>query len=160
MTTAILFVLLFAFMLLGMPIAIALGLSSVLTILFFGQDSLPSLALKLYETSEHFTLLAIPFFILSGAFMTTGGVAKRMIRFAIACIGHLRGGLAMASVLACMLFAAVSGSSPATVVAVGSIVIAGMVKAGYTQNFAAGVICNAGTLGILIPPSIVMVVYG
>ncbi len=155
-----LFVMLFAFMLMGMPIAIALGLSSLLTILFFGQDSLASLALKLFETSEHFTLLAIPYFILSGAFMTTGGVAKRMIRFAIACIGHLRGGLAMASVLACMLFAAVSGSSPATVVAVGSIVIAGMVKSGYTQNFAAGVICNAGTLGILIPPSIVMVVYG
>jgi len=158
-TIACLFGLLFAFMLLGMPIAIALGLSSLLTILFFGQDSLASLALKLFETSEHFTLLAIPFFILSGAFMTTGGVAKRMVHFANASIGHLRGGLAMASVLACMLFAAVSGSSPATVVAVGSIVIAGMVKAGYTKEFAAGVICNAGTLGILIPPSIVMVVY-
>jgi len=159
MTTIMLFVMLFAFMLLGMPIAVALGLSSVLTILFFGKDSLASLALKLYETSEHFTLLAIPYFILAGAFMTTGGVARRMIRFAIACIGHLRGGLAMASVLACMLFAAVSGSSPATVVAVGTIVIAGMMRAGYTQDFAAGVICNAGTLGILIPPSIVMVVY-
>jgi C4-dicarboxylate transporter, DctM subunit len=160
MTTAALFTLLIAFMVLGMPIAVALGLSSLLTILFFAQDSLASLALKLYDTSEQFTLLAIPFFILGGTFMTTGGVAKRMIRFANACIGHLRGGLAMASVLACMLFAAVSGSSPATVVAVGSIVIAGMVKAGYPQNFAAGVICNAGTLGILIPPSIVMVVYG
>jgi C4-dicarboxylate transporter DctM subunit len=160
MNTAVLFILLFTFMLLGMPIAVALGLSSLLTILFFAQDSLASLSLKLFETSEHFTLLAIPYFILSGAFMTTGGVARRMIRFANACIGHLRGGLAMASVLACMLFAAVSGSSPATVVAVGSIVIAGMVRAGYTQPFAAGVICNAGTLGILIPPSIVMVVYG
>ncbi|HEY2862962.1 MAG TPA: TRAP transporter large permease subunit [Casimicrobiaceae bacterium] len=159
MTTAALFILLFAFMLLGMPIAIAIGLSSLLTILLFGHDSLASLALKLFETSEQFTLLAIPFFILSGAFMTTGGVARRMIRFANASIGHLRGGLAMASVLACMLFAAVSGSSPATVVAVGSIVIAGMVKAGYSKEFAAGVICNAGTLGILIPPSIVMVVY-
>ena len=159
MTTAILFILLFTFMLLGMPIAIALGLSSLLTIMFFAQDSLASLALKLFETSEHFTLLAIPFFILSGAFMTTGGVAKRMIRFANACIGHLRGGLAMASVMACMLFAAVSGSSPATVVAVGSIVIAGMVRNGYTKEFATGVITNAGTLGILIPPSIVMVVY-
>jgi C4-dicarboxylate transporter DctM subunit len=159
MTTAALFVMLFAFMLIGMPIAIALGLSSVLTILFVGRDSLASLALKLFETSEQFTLLAIPFFILAGAFMTTGGVARRMIRFAIACIGHLRGGLAMASVLACMLFAAVSGSSPATVVAVGTIVIGGMVKAGYPQPMAAGVICNAGTLGILIPPSIVMVVY-
>jgi C4-dicarboxylate transporter DctM subunit len=160
MTTAVLFILLFAFMLIGMPVAIALGLSSLVTILAFGRDSLASLALKLFETSEHFTLLAIPFFILSGAFMTTGGVAKRMIRFAVACIGHFRGGLAMAAVLACMLFAAVSGSSPATVVAVGSIVIAGMIRAGYTQEFAAGVICNAGTLGILIPPSIVMVVYG
>lgn len=160
MTTAFLFILLFVLMLIGIPIAIALGLSSVLTILFFGRDSLASLSLKLFETSEHFTLLAIPFFILAGAFMTTGGVARRMIRFAIACVGHLRGGLAIASVLACMLFAAVSGSSPATVVAVGSIVIAGMVRAGYPKPFAAGVICNAGTLGILIPPSIVMVVYG
>lgn len=160
MTTGALFVLLFTFMLIGMPVAVALGLSSLLTILVFGKDSLASLALKLFETSEQFTLLAIPFFILAGAFMTTGGVAKRMIRFAIACVGHLHGGLAIASVLACMLFAAVSGSSPATVVAVGSIVIAGMVRAGYPQSFAAGVVCNAGTLGILIPPSIVMVVYG
>jgi C4-dicarboxylate transporter DctM subunit len=160
MSIASLFVLLFVFMLLGMPVAVALGLSSLLTIMLFAQDSLASLALKLYDTSEAYTLLAIPFFILGGTFMTTGGVARRMIRFANACIGHFRGGLAMASVLACMLFAAVSGSSPATVVAVGSIVIAGMTRAGYPQNFAVGVICNAGTLGILIPPSIVMVVYG
>ncbi|MBK5205757.1 MAG: TRAP transporter large permease [Polaromonas sp.] len=160
MTIAALFILLFVFMVLGMPVAVALGLSSLLTIMIFAQDSLASLSLKLFETSEQYTLLAIPFFILGGSFMTTGGVARRMIRFANACIGHMRGGLAMASVLACMLFAAVSGSSPATVVAVGSIVIAGMVRAGYPQTFAAGVICNAGTLGILIPPSIVMVVYG
>ncbi|MEO7393072.1 MAG: TRAP transporter large permease subunit [Ramlibacter sp.] len=160
MTIAALFIMLFLFMVLGMPVAVALGLSSLVTIMVFARDSLASLSLKLYETSEAYTLLAIPFFILGGTFMTTGGVARRMIRFANACIGHMRGGLAMASVMACMLFAAVSGSSPATVVAVGSIVIAGMVKAGYPQNFAAGVICNAGTLGILIPPSIVMVVYG
>jgi C4-dicarboxylate transporter, DctM subunit len=160
MTIAALFLMLFIFMGLGMPVAVALGLSSLLTIMAFAHDSLASLSLKLYDTSEAYTLLAIPFFILGGSFMTTGGVAKRMIRFANACIGHFRGGLAMASVMACMLFAAVSGSSPATVVAVGSIVIGGMVKAGYPKNFAAGVICNAGTLGILIPPSIVMVVYG
>ncbi len=91
--------------------------------------------------------------------MSTGGVAKRIIRFAIAMVGWFRGGLAIASVVACMMFAALSGSSPATVVAIGSIVIAGMVKNGYSKEFAAGVICNAGTLGILIPPSIVMVVY-
>ncbi len=159
MNTAFLFGSLFFCMLIGMPVAISLGLSSLLTIIFFAQDSLASLSVKLYETSEHYTLLAIPFFILAGALMSTGGVAKRMVDFAIAAVGHLRGGLAIASILACMLFAAVSGSSPATVVAVGSIVIAGMVRNGYTKEFAAGVICNAGTLGILIPPSIVMVVY-
>ncbi|NLY33346.1 MAG: TRAP transporter large permease subunit [Alcaligenaceae bacterium] len=160
MTTIALFVMLFVFMFIGTPVAVALGLSSILTILFFGTDSLASLSLKMYETSEHFTLMAIPFFVLAGAFMTTGGVARRMIRFANASVGHLHGGLAIASVMACCLFAAVSGSSPATVVAVGSIVIAGMVRAGYSQPFAAGVVSNAGTLGILIPPSIVMVVYG
>ncbi|MEO9101277.1 MAG: TRAP transporter large permease subunit [Burkholderiaceae bacterium] len=159
MNTAILFITLFLFMALGMPVAISLGLSSLLTIVFFGQDSLASLSIKLYETSEHYTLLSIPFFILAGVMMSTGGVAKRMVRFAVAAVGHLRGGLAIASVLACTLFAAVSGSSPATVVAIGSIVIAGMVRNGYPKEFAAGMICNAGTLGILIPPSIVMVVY-
>ncbi len=160
MNTVVLFALLFIFMFMGMPVAVALGLSSLVVILGFTPDSLASLTLKIYETSEHYTLLAIPFFIVGGVFMTTGGVARRMIRFANACVGHFPGGLAMASMLACMLFAAVSGSSPATVVAVGSIVIAGMVRAGYSKEFAAGVICNAGTLGILIPPSIVMVVYG
>jgi C4-dicarboxylate transporter DctM subunit len=158
-TTLFLFVALFVFLIIGMPIAISLGLSSLLTILLFANDSMASLALKFFQTAELYTLLAIPFFVLAGAFMTTGGVARRMIAFANACVGHMYGGLAIASVVACMLFAAVSGSSPATVVAVGSIVIAGMVRAGYTQSFAAGVVCNAGTLGILIPPSLVMVVY-
>ncbi|WP_261842740.1 TRAP transporter large permease [Aliamphritea ceti] len=160
MTTAILFILLFGCIFIGMPIAIALGLSSVATILLFSNDSLASVALKFFEaTSEHYTLLAIPFFILSSAFLSTGGVAKRLINFAIDSVGHIRGGLAMASVMACMLFAAVSGSSPATVAAIGTIVIAGMVRSGYPESFAAGVIANAGTLGILIPPSIVMLVY-
>jgi len=160
MTTAGLFILLFGCMLLGMPIALALGLSSIATILMFSNDSLASIALKLFEAlSEHYTLLAIPFFILSSQFLSTGGVAKRIIRFALSLVGHISGGIAMASVLACMIFAAVSGSSPATVAAIGSIVIAGMVRAGYPENIAAGVIANAGTLGILIPPSIVMLVY-
>jgi C4-dicarboxylate transporter, DctM subunit len=160
MTTTFLFVSLLVMIGLGMPIAMALGLASLLTILFFQPDSLAGLSLKFFQTMEQFTLLAIPFFILAGNFLTTGGVARRMIHFAVSAVGHLPGGLAIASVLACMLFAAVSGSSPATVVAIGSIVIAGMVKVGYTQAFATGVIVNAGTLGILIPPSIVMVVYG
>ncbi|MCU0807715.1 MAG: TRAP transporter large permease subunit [Candidatus Contendobacter sp.] len=159
MTSLFLFSLLFLFLLMGVPIAFSLGLSSILTILFFTNDSLASMSLKLFDTMEHYTLLAIPFFILASAFLTTGGVARRLIRFAIAAVGHLHGGLAIASVLACMLFAAVSGSSPATVAAIGSIVIGAMVKSGYPQKYAAGIICNAGTLGILIPPSIVMVVY-
>ena len=159
MTTLTLFSVLFICILIGVPIAVSLGLSSLVAILLFGKDSLASLSLKLFDTSEHYTLMAIPFFILGGALMSTGGVAKRLVRFAVACVGHIRGGLAISAVLACTFFAAVSGSSPATVVAVGSIMIAGMVSAGYTKEFAAGVMCNAGTLGILMPPSIVMVVY-
>lgn len=159
MTILVLFSLLFILMFLGVPIAISLGLAGAVTIMFFSQDSVSSLAIKLFETSEHYTLLAIPFFLLAGAFMTTGGVARRLIDFANATVGHIRGGLAIAAVLSCMLFAALSGSSPATVAAVGSIAIAGMVRSGYPVGFGTGIICNAGTLGILIPPSVVMVVY-
>ncbi|KAA0020802.1 TRAP transporter large permease [Salinicola corii] len=159
MTIAFLFVVLFGLLFINVPIAFSLGIASSLTIMLFSQDSLSSLAIKLFETSEHYTLLAIPFFILAGAFMTSGGVARRLINFANACVGHIRGGLAIASVLACVMFAALSGSSPATVAAVGSVVIAGMARSGYTKDFATGIVCNAGTLGILIPPSIVMVVY-
>jgi C4-dicarboxylate transporter DctM subunit len=155
-----LFAMVIGFMLIGVPIAISLGLSSIFFLLWFSDTSLASIAQTLYQAMEgHATLLAIPFFVLASSFMSTGGVAKRIIRFAIACVGHLPGGLAIAGVFACMLFAALSGSSPATVVAIGSIVIAAMRQVGYSKDFAAGVICNAGTLGILIPPSIVMVVY-
>ncbi|OLO03853.1 MULTISPECIES: TRAP transporter large permease [Salinicola] len=159
MTIVFLFVVLFGLLFLNVPIAFSLGIASSLTIMLFSQDSLSSLAIKLFETSEHYTLLAIPFFILAGAFMTSGGVARRLINFANACVGHIRGGLAIASVLSCVMFAALSGSSPATVAAVGSVVIAGMTRSGYTKDFGTGIVCNAGTLGILIPPSIVMVVY-
>lgn len=160
MTTIYLFGVLFLCMLIGMPVAVALGFASATTILLFTGDSFASIAQHFYSAiSEHETLLAIPFFILSSAFLTTGGIAKRIIHFANHCVGHIHGGLAMASVLACMIFAAVSGSSPATVAAVGSIVIAGMVKAGYPEKLAVGVIATSGTLGILIPPSIVMIVY-
>jgi len=160
MSVVLLFVMVIGFLLIGVPIAVSLGMSSVLFLLWHSDTSLASVAQTLFEAFEgHYTLLAIPFFILASSFMSTGGVAQRIIRFSIACVGHLRGGLAIAGVFACMMFAALSGSSPATVVAIGSIVIAAMKQAGYTKEFAAGVICNAGTLGILIPPSIVMVVY-
>src|SRR5688572_4018212 len=159
MTAGFLAFALFVLLFLRVPIAISLGLSACRTMMLFAEQSLVALAQRFFSALQVYPLLAIPFFILAGALMTTGGVAKRMIAFANSLVGHFRGGLAMAALLACALFAAVSGSSPATVVAVGSIMIAGMARSGYTREFAAGLICNAGTLGILIPPSIVMVVY-
>ena len=160
MEVAVLFAMVIGLMLVGVPIAISLGFSSIIFLLVLSDTSLASIAQTFFQAmAGHYTLLAIPFFILASSFMSTGGVAARIIRFSIAIVGHLPGGLAIAGVFACMLFAALSGSSPATVVAIGSIVIAGMVQVGYTKDFAAGVIANAGTLGILIPPSIVMVVY-
>jgi C4-dicarboxylate transporter DctM subunit len=160
MDVAFLFFMVIGFLLIGVPIAVGLGLASIIFLLLYSNASLGSIAQTLFNAfSGHYTLLAIPFFILASTFMSTGGVARRIIRFAIACVGSFQGGLAIAGVFACMLFAALSGSSPATVVAIGTIVIAGMRQVGYSKDFAAGVICNAGTLGILIPPSIVMVVY-
>jgi C4-dicarboxylate transporter DctM subunit len=160
MTVAFLIGTLLLFLALRVPVAVSLGLSSILTLLLFGDQTLLSLAQRFSHAMEVYPLLAVPFFIVAATFMTNGGVARRLIVFANALTGRVRGGLAMGSVLACMLFAAISGSSPATVVAVGSITIAGMVGAGYSRAYATGVVTNAGTLGILIPPSIVMVVYG
>lgn len=159
MNALIIFVLLLALMLTGMPISISLGLT-VLTFLFtMTQVPIESVALKLFTGIEKFEIMAIPFFILAGNFLTHGGVARRMINFATAMVGHWHGGLALGGVVACALFAAVSGSSPATVVAIGSIIMPAMVRQGYPKGFGAGVITTSGALGILIPPSIVMVMY-
>ncbi len=159
MNALVIFGLLAILMLTGMPISISLGLT-VLTFLFtMTQVPLESVALKLFTGIEKFEIMAIPFFILAGNFLTHGGVAKRMINFATSMVGHWYGGLGLAGVLACALFAAVSGSSPATVVAIGSILLPAMVRAGFPKKFGAGVISTSGALGILIPPSIVMVMY-
>ncbi|WP_296871948.1 TRAP transporter large permease [Tibeticola sp.] len=159
MNALIIFLILLVLMLTGTPISISLGLT-VLTFLFgFSHVPLESVALKLFTGIEKFEIMAIPFFILAGNFLTHGGVAKRMIRFATSMVGHWYGGLGLGGVVACALFAAVSGSSPATVVAIGSILLPAMVKAGFPKNFGAGVITTSGALGILIPPSIVMVMY-
>ena len=159
MSALIIFGLLAILMLTGMPISISLGLT-VLTYLFTMTDvPIEAVAMKLFTGIEKFEIMAIPFFILAGNFLTHGGVARRMINFATALVGHWRGGLALGGVLACALFAAVSGSSPATVVAIGSILLPAMVKQGYPMKFGVGVIGTSGGLGILIPPSIVMVIY-
>ncbi|CAN5138714.1 TRAP transporter large permease subunit [soil metagenome] len=159
MNAAIIFVLLIALMLTGMPISISLGLT-VLTFLFTMTDvPIQSVALKLFTGIEKFEIMAIPFFILAGNFLTHGGVARRMIRFASSMIGHFYGGLGLAGVMACALFAAVSGSSPATVVAIGSVILPAMLKQGFPKRFGAGIVTTSGSLGILIPPSIAMVMY-
>src|SRR5512135_2380434 len=123
MNGIVIFALLIALMLTGMPISISLGLT-VLTFLFtMTQVPIESVAMKLFTGIEKFEIMAIPFFILAGNFLTNGGVAKRMIKFATALVGHWYGGLGLAGVMACAMFAAVSGSSPATVVAIGSIML-------------------------------------
>ena len=159
MNTFVIFTLLVVLMLTGMPISISLGLTVLSFLFFLTQVPIESVALKLFTGIEKFEIMAIPFFILAGNFLTHGGVAKRMIRFATSMVGHFHGGLGLGGVLACALFAAVSGSSPATVVAIGSILLPAMVKAGFPNRFGAGVITTSGALGILIPPSIVMVMY-
>src|SRR5476651_1036717 len=159
MNSALIFGLLIALMLTGMPISIALGLTVLSFLYVMTQVPIEAVALKLFTGIESFEIMAIPFFILAGNFLTHGGVARRMIRFATTMVGHWYGGLGLAAVMACALFAAISGSSPATVVAIGSILLPAMVQAGYPKRFGAGVIATSGALGILIPPSIVMVIY-
>src|ERR1700724_644599 len=156
---ALLFALLLALMATGMPISIALGLS-VLTYLFILSSVDPKMVgLKLFTSIDRFEIMAIPFFILAGNFLTSGGVARRMIHFATSMIGHWYGGLGLAGVVACALFAAISGSSVATVVGIGSIILPAIVANGYPPRFGAGVIATSGALGILFPPSINLVIY-
>lgn len=159
MTALIIFAILAVLLLTGMPVSIALGLTVFSFLFGFTDIPMDSIALKLFTGIEKFEIMAIPFFILAGNFLTHGGVARRMIRFATSMVGHWYGGMGMAAVMACALFAAISGSSPATVMAVGSILIPAMVKQGYPAQFGVGAISTAGGLGILIPPSIVMVMY-
>ena len=159
MNSALIFGGLLALMLTGMPISIALGLTVLSFLFIMTTVPIEAVALKLFTGIESFEIMAIPFFILAGNFLTHGGVARRMIYFATTMVGHWYGGLGLAAVVACALFAAISGSSPATVVAIGSILLPAMVQAGYPKRFGAGVIATSGALGILIPPSIVMVLY-
>ena len=155
----LLFGLLLALMTTGMPISIALGLS-VLTYLFILSAVDPKMVgLKLFTSLDRFEIMAIPFFILAGNFLTTGGGARRMIDFATSLIGHWYGGLGLAGVVACALFAAISGSSVATVVGIGSIMLPALLQNGYPPRFGGGVITTSGALGILFPPSINLVIY-
>src|SRR6185312_9098073 len=155
----IVFVLLISFMITGMPVSIALGLT-VLTFMFILTDvPIESVSMKLFTGLESFEIMAIPFFILAGGFLTHGGVARRMINFATSMVGHLRGGLGLAGIVSCSMFALVCGSSVATVAAIGAIVLPEMVRHGYPMRFGAAIITVAGSLGILMLPSIPKIVY-
>jgi C4-dicarboxylate transporter, DctM subunit len=160
MSALLIFGLLFALMLTGMPISISLGLT-VLTFLFtMTRVPIESVGLKLFSGLDNFGIMAIPFFILAGSFLTRGGVARRMIHFTTSLVGHWPGGLGLAGVAACALFAAICGSSVATVAAIGSIILPAMVQQGFPKRFGAGVVTTSGALGILVPPSIILVLYG
>jgi len=156
---ATIFALLIALMLTGIPVSIALGLT-VLTFLFtLTTVPIEAVSMKLFTGIESFEIMAIPFFILAGNFLTHGGVARRMINFATSLIGHWHGGLGLAGIVACSMFALVCGSSVATVAAVGAIVLPEMVRNGYPMRFGAGIITVAGSLGILMLPSIPKIIY-
>ena len=162
MTAAIIIAILLALLATGTPISIALGLTVLVFLVGFSDFSMETVDIvsqRLFTGLESFALMAIPFFVLAGAFLTEGGVAARIIRFATALVGWMPGGLAMAAILACAFFATISGSSPATVAAIGAIMLPAMLKAGYPKRFAVGVITTSGSLVILIPPSIVMIIY-
>jgi len=159
-TIAFLFISLFGLMLIGVPVAVSLGASTVITMLLFTDLDVATIPQLIFDGINKFALMAIPMFILAGNLLSKGGSARRIIDFAKSMVGHLPGGLPMSAIFACVIFAAVSGSSPATVVAIGSIMFVAIKEAGYPKEYAVGGITTAGSLGILIPPSVVMIVYG
>jgi C4-dicarboxylate transporter DctM subunit len=152
-------VLLFFFLLSSTPIAMALGLTSLVYLYYFTTIPLTQVPERLFNALNSFPMMAIPFFVLAANIMSGGGISRRLIAAGNALVGHLRGGMAMTAVLACTFFAAISGSSPATVVAVGTLLIPGMIASGYPKRFSTGVIATSGSLGILLPPSIPLIVY-
>ena len=160
MAALLLFIFLFGLLLVGVPIAVALGLSTTAVILLFTDQPTLVIAQQMFTSLDKFALMAIPLFVLAGNFLSRGGAAARIIRFARSVVGHLPGGLPMSAIFACVIFAAVSGSSPATVAAIGSIMMGAIKEDGYSDAFSIGSIVCSGSLGILIPPSIILIVYG
>jgi len=160
MTLACLFVSFFVLLALSVPIAVALGGAVIITSLLFAPIQPAIVGQKIFANLDHFTLMAVPFFFLAAKIMENGGLVERLIRFARSLTGHMRGGLGITAVLSCMFFAAISGSSPATVAAVGSIMFPALVRHGYSKSYAIGALTTAGSLGILIPPSIPLILYG
>jgi len=155
-----LFGLLFLLMFLGVPVSVSLGASTLITAYFFADMDLIGVVSHVFDGLNKYSLMAIPMFIMAGSFLSKGGAAHRIIEFAKSIVGHLPGGLPISAIFACMIFAAVSGSSPATVAAIGSVMFVAIKEAGYPVGYSVGSIAVSGSLGILIPPSIVFIVYG
>ncbi|MBW2095036.1 MAG: TRAP transporter large permease subunit [Deltaproteobacteria bacterium] len=149
----------FMLLLISVPISVTLAIVTAIALFFFTSSPLLVIPQQLFNALDNFVMLAVPFFILAGSIMTEGAMARRLINVMNFLVGHIRGGGAVASVVACMFFAALSGSSPATVVAIGSIMIPALVKSGYSEDFSVGLLTSAGSLGIVIPPSIPMIFY-
>ena len=150
----------FAVLLLGLPIFAALALSVFIAIEFFSGTSGVIVPMRMFTGMNNFSLMAIPFFILAAELMRIGGLSDRLINLAKVLVGWVPGGLGAATVLSCLLFGSISGSSPATVVAIGSIMFPALVAAGYSKHFSIGLIATAGTLGPIVPPSIALIIYG
>jgi len=159
MSSALVFIMLAALLATGTPIAVAMVATVMLSLVFFTEVPMLVIIQQMFNSADSFTLMAIPFFVLSGNIMTAGGISKRLIRVATALFGGMPGGLAIAATAACAFFAAISGSSPATVAAIGAIMIPALMKAKYDDAYSVGIVTSAGSLGIMIPPSIPMVVY-
>lgn len=155
----VLFITFIVLCIIRVPVAISLGISSVVALTMIDFDTYTVIQ-KMFSQLTHVSLMAIPGFVFTGIIMAKGGISEHLIEALKAWVGHLRGGLAVVTILACMIFAAISGSSPATAAAIGSIMIPGMVKAGYSKRYSMGLVAAAGTLGILIPPSIPLILYG
>lgn len=158
-TLAILVITLVILLLINVPIAVSLGLAAVLAIIIPGEFPVSVIAQMFFTACDSYSLIAIPFFMLAGSLMELGGISERLINFADACVGHRRGGIGTVAVICCMIFAAISGSGPATVAALGGILIPAMVQARYDDGYAAALMATAGSIGIIIPPSIPMIVY-
>lgn len=159
MTTAAIFIALLLLMVIRAPIAVALGLASVIG-LMIGDISLEIVVQRMFSTNNSFPLLAIPFFILAGEIMSTGGMSRRLVNFAGSLVGHFQGGLGAVAILASSFFAALSGSNAATVAAIGGVMNAPMAEKGYRPQYTAATIAAAGVTGMIIPPSILLILYG
>ena len=156
----VLFILLMALFLINVPIAVALGLASTLVFFLDGNVSLIVIIQRMFNSVDSFPLMAIPFFILAGKLMESGGISRRLIHLANVIFGRVKGGLGIVSIVACAFFAAISGSAAATTAAVGALMIPAMVNKGYDKSFATAIQAAGGTIGIMIPPSVPLVLYG